>query len=399
MIMYSQSDIEDAVAGGAVTAEQAASLRNFVATRNGAPVADEEYVRWSLGFNDLYIYVSSIFLMIGLAWVGSKVDVGGRGPSFVAPLLVALAAWGLGELFARKKRLALAAIVFAYVFVWAVFLTLMFLTAEMLGSGASGTTRMLVTAICALLAAGAAFLHWKRFAEPIDVALGTGAVAMAVMSLLGAALGRETNETVVYVALIVLGLATLVYAMTWEAKDPRRETARADIAFWLQFVAAFEVIVGVVGLLGMMRSDLSTGGAIAGILVFIVLALLGLALGRRVWPLLGAWPLGVGIYALLRGDPYSSMDEFGMSGSGYGDMDGSRYSGSYGGGPFNPYGGMGDSVDNMMLTCLIIGIVLLLLGMFWSQIRGAVVGVLPEGLRARVPGTGRQTAAEAQTFN
>ncbi len=37
--MYSQSDLEDAVAGGAVTAEQAASLRNFVAGRNCTPTA------------------------------------------------------------------------------------------------------------------------------------------------------------------------------------------------------------------------------------------------------------------------------------------------------------------------------------------------------------------------
>jgi hypothetical protein len=223
-------------------------------------------------------------------------------------------------------------------------------------------------------------------------------VAVAVMSLLGAAMGRSADSTVVYIALIVLGLATLVYAMTWEAKDPRRETARGDIAFWLQFVAGIEVIIGLVGLLGIMEGNLSVGGAIGGIVVFIVLALLGLALGRRIWPLLGAWPLGAGIYSLLRGDPYGGMDEFGMSSSGYGDMDGSRYSGGYGGSPMSPYG-MGDSVDSMMLTMLILGVVLILLGLFWSQIRGAVVGVLPEGLRARVAGTGQQAAAQAQTFD
>jgi len=396
--MYSQSDLEDAVAGGAVTAEQAASLRSFVATRNGAPTADEEHVRWFLGFHDLYIYIASIFLLVGLAWLGSKVDVGGRGPSFVAPLLVALATWGLSELFSRRKRLAAAAIMFAYVFVWAVFMTLMFLAMEMMGSGTDQSIRMLVTAVCALLSAGAAFLHWKRFAEPIDVALGAGAVAIAVMSLLGAAMGRSGDETVAYIALLVLGLATLVYAMTWEAKDPRRETARGDIAFWLQIVAAFEVLIGLLGLLGMLQGNPSTGVAIAGILVFIVLALLGLALGRRIWPLLGAWPLGIGLYTLIRGDPYSGMDEYGSYGGGYGDMDGSRYSGG-GGSPFNPYGGMGDSVDNMMLTLLIIGIVLILLGMFWSQLRGMVVGVLPEGLRARVAGTGQPAGTEAKTFD
>ena len=43
--MYSHSDIQDAVEGGALTADQAASLRNFVASRTGTPTADEEHGR------------------------------------------------------------------------------------------------------------------------------------------------------------------------------------------------------------------------------------------------------------------------------------------------------------------------------------------------------------------
>jgi hypothetical protein len=82
--MYSHSDIEEAVASGALTADQANSLRNFVARRNGTPTADEEHVRWLLGFGDLYIYFSSILLMFGLGWLGSKIEVG-TGPSFFIP--------------------------------------------------------------------------------------------------------------------------------------------------------------------------------------------------------------------------------------------------------------------------------------------------------------------------
>ena len=115
--MYSQSDIEDAVAGGALTAEQAASLRNHVARRNGTPTADEEHVRWLLGFNDLYVFYASIFLLVGLGWLGSKIEVG-DGPSFFMPLFVAVAAWGLAEMFSRSERLALPGITFAIVFVY-----------------------------------------------------------------------------------------------------------------------------------------------------------------------------------------------------------------------------------------------------------------------------------------
>jgi hypothetical protein len=397
--MYSQSDIEDAVAGGALTAQQAESLRNHVAARTGVPTADEEHVRWFLGFNDLYIYISAILLLIGLAWLGAKAQEGENMPIF-APLLVAIAAWGLSEFFGRKRRLALAPITFAYVFVWAVFVAVMFLAAKIVGPGASHTATMLVTAVCALCAAGAAFLHWMRFAEPIDVALGTGAVAIAIMSLLGAVLGMggDPEGTISYVTLLVLGLATLAYAIMWEAKDRRRETARADIAFWLQFVAAWEVIFAVLGLLGMGRGHLSQGAAIAAIAVFLVLALVGLALGRRIWPLLGAIPLGMGIYTLLHGDPYRGMDEYGRFSSGYGDSYRGGMGGGYGGSPFSPYG-TGNTGDDVMLTLLIVGIVLILLGMFWTQIRGVVVAILPGPLHNKVPATSQQAAAEAQTFD
>ena len=107
--MYSQSDIEDAVAGGALTAEQAASLRNHIAARTGTPTADEEPVRWLLGFNDVYVFYSSILLLVGLGWLGSKIDIGDTPSPFMA-LFVAAAAWGLAEFFSRRKRLAFSGI-------------------------------------------------------------------------------------------------------------------------------------------------------------------------------------------------------------------------------------------------------------------------------------------------
>ena len=91
--MYSQSDIEDAVAGGALTAGQAASLRNHVAARTGTPPADEEPVRWLGGNNDVYVFYSSIVLLIGLGWLGSKIDIGDSPSPFMA-LLVAAAPGG-----------------------------------------------------------------------------------------------------------------------------------------------------------------------------------------------------------------------------------------------------------------------------------------------------------------
>ncbi len=383
--MYSQSDITDAVEGGALTAEQAASLRNFVARRSGTPTADEEPVRWLLGFNDYYVFASAAVLLVGLGWLGSKLGNQmdpSAVPSFFIPLFVALASWGLSEYFVRRKRLALTAIGLAAVFVFCVMFTILFLAMQLIGPSPDRSTGQLVTALAAALAAGSSFLHWKRFAEPVAVALGTGMVAIALMALLSLAVPNDTDGTIGYAVLTLLGIATLVYALVWDSKDIGRVTKKGDIGFWLHYVAAWETIIGLGGLLGLitMFGSPSQGAAIGGIVVFLVLALIGLVLDRRLWVLFGAWLLGVSVHTLIKGEPnYSSFGDYGNP---------------YG---YSPYGmmGMGDS-DNVMLTLLIVGIILVVLGMFWTQIR-RMLGALAGPLAGKVPAT-RPAAGEGQAF-
>jgi hypothetical protein len=370
--MYSHSDIEDAVEGGALTADQAASLRNFVASRTGTPTADEEHVRWLLGFHDFYIYFSSILLMCGVGWLGSKIEVG-RGPSFFIPLLVAGLCWGLAEYFVKRKRLALTGISLTWVFVYAVYFTVMLLAAQVIGPSESRATGQFVSAVSAALAAGAAFLHWKRFGEPVAFSLILGSIAIAIMSLLGAAVPNDPDGTVSFLVMTLLGVATLVYAQTWEAKDIHRITKKADIAFWLHWVAAFEVAIGLMGLLGLMSAP-SQGAAVGGIVVFIVMALVGIILDRRLWALFGAWPGAIGIYTLIHGatpryNPYSGYEDYGSS----------PYS-------YSPYGGMGNSVDDVMLTLLIVGAVLIAIGVVWTPLR-RTLGALAGPLAGKIPPT------------
>ncbi|HVQ10095.1 MAG TPA: hypothetical protein VMS43_16850 [Allosphingosinicella sp.] len=389
--MYSQSDIEDAVAGGALTAEQAASLRNHVAARNGTPTADEEPVRWLLGFNDLYVFYSSILLLVGLGWLGSKIDIGNSPSPFMA-IFVAAGAWGLAEFFSRRKRQALSGIGFAVTFVYAVFFAGMLLAVSMMGRSNIDSMNI-INAVCALLGAGGAFLYWKRFEEPIAVSLGVGMVAMAIMFLLGAAVPTDPGSDIAEIVLLVLGLAVFVYAMMWDSKDPRRVTRRADTGFWLHWTSTWMVIIALVALLKLAEGPVSVVMSVVTILLFIVLTLVALAVDRRVWVLGAAYPLGVGLFWLINGQPrrFEDMDSYG---GGYDSM-GGAYGGGYGGG----YGGYGNTQDSLMITLLLIGILLVVIGMFWSQIRRSVVGMLPEGLRNRVPGTDLQPVREAQTFD
>lgn len=387
--MYSHSDIEDAVEGGALTAEQAASLRNFVARRTGTPTADEEHVRMLQGFNDIYVYVSSILLIIGLGWLASKVEIS-RGPSFFVPLVIALACWGLAEYFVKRKRLALTAITLTWVFAYSIFFTIMLLAAEVIGPGGDPSTAKLVTAVSSAIAGGAAFLHWKRFAEPIAISLIAWSAAAVVMSLLSLAVPSDPEGTVTFLIMTLLGLATLAYAQIWEAKDIHRTTKKADIGFWLHTTAASETIIGLAGLLGLFQGHVSQGAAIGTIVLFVVALLVGLVLDRRLWVLLSAWPLGVGLYTLIRGDAGGGYPPYG----GYSDF-GGPYGNPYGG--YQPYGmGIGDTVDNAMLAVLIVGVILILVGMFWTQLRG-LLGGLAGPLAGKVPPVRRQDN-EGQAF-
>src|SRR5262245_42279104 len=103
--MYSEADIDAAVAERAITAEAAAALRAFVARRQASPAVDEEHFRLLTGFNDIFVSIAAILLLIAVGWLAGVV---------IAPLAGAVAgsavSWGLAEYFTRRRRMALPSI-------------------------------------------------------------------------------------------------------------------------------------------------------------------------------------------------------------------------------------------------------------------------------------------------
>jgi hypothetical protein len=51
-----------------------------------------------------------------------------------------------------------------------------------------------------------------------------------------------------------------------------------------------------------------------------------------------------------------------------------------------------------MLSFLIIGAILLLLAIYWAPLRRILVGVLPEGIRAKLPPTDTAPREQVETF-
>src|SRR5215218_9053288 len=106
--MYSQTDLDDAVASGAITAESAAALRAHIEQQRATPSADEEQFRLITGFNDIFVSIAAAILLFAVGfigqWVGQKagLTVDTDGPSFLGPLAVAATAWGLALFFTAK---------------------------------------------------------------------------------------------------------------------------------------------------------------------------------------------------------------------------------------------------------------------------------------------------------
>src|SRR5918993_4261752 len=114
--MYSQQELDDAVASGALTAQAADALRAHVERQRSTAIPDEEQFRLLTGFNDIFVSIAAAILLFAVGWIGSRIGVAmGLGmeheaPSFVGPLAVAVTAWALALFFTAKRRMALPSI-------------------------------------------------------------------------------------------------------------------------------------------------------------------------------------------------------------------------------------------------------------------------------------------------
>jgi hypothetical protein len=366
--MYSQNDLDEAVASGALSAEAAASLRAFIDGQRASPAVDEENFRLITGFNDIFVAIASAILLFAVGfigqWIGARtgVVVEFNGPSPIAPLAVAATSWGLALFFTAKRRMALPSILLLLTFVGGVLATAGFTLVMGVGPDALDNNPQLggvLAAISAAIAAAAAWLHWRRFRVPITVAAGAASVAVIAVGLLVAALGESAvlARNLILGFVLFLGIGTFLFAMWWDGSDRERLTRRSDVAFWLHLLAAPMIVHPIFTLLGLSDNTATIGEGVVVILLYVALGLTALAIDRRA---LLVSALAYVLYALN-----ALFREFG-------------------------------AVElNVALTALVIGSALLMLSAFWTQARAAVVRPLPASLRERLPLVNRTLASPA----
>ncbi|MGL3822599.1 hypothetical protein [Sphingopyxis sp. R3-92] len=349
--MYSESDLQAAVDAKILTPEAALAFRSHIASVRATPGADEESFRLITGFNDIFVSIAAVILLMAVAWIGASIHPA-LGGAFVAA-----SAWVLAEYFTRQRRMALPSIVLVLAFSGGIFATMAgFLVQhgeDIFGSRLDETTGAILIGSMALVTAAATWAHWKRFMVPITVAAGTAALAATAVALVLALAGMASPDGTLPMALVLIaGLGVFTLAMWWDRSDRVRQTRRSDVAFWLHLLAAPMIAHPVFHLLGVTQGDnITSVAAVMVVGIYILFGLIALAIDRRA---LLVSALAYVLFAMTQ-----LFREFG-------------------------------AVElNVALTAFVIGSALLLLSAFWQNARAAVVGFLPDNLANQLPATAR----------
>lgn len=355
--MYSESDIEGAVAAGALSPEAARALRDHVATLRATPAVDEESFRLLTGFNDIFVSIAIVLTLVAVGWIGGSIGGEGTFGGFLGAAACAAASWGLAEYFTRQRRMALPSIVLLVSFVGGVagaLSSVLIANAEPIGNwieSVSGSEYVkvaivsLIGAVVAALTAAAAWLHWRRFMVPITVAAGAIAVVAVALSLVFGFIpaAREAVFPIIFLA----GLAMFAFAMRWDMSDLERRTRRSDVAFWLHLAAAPMIAHSLFQMLGVFDAgDLNIAKAGVVLALYVAFAFVALAIDRRALLVSSLVYVLYALYAL-----FTQVGAVELGGA---------------------------------LTALVIGSALLMLSAFWQPMRQRVIGQLG-GLASRLP--------------
>ncbi len=334
--MYTDEDLNNAVSEKIFTRESVEQFRLMFAESRETPLVDEENFRLLSGFNDIFVVIACLLLLISSLWVFQGID------QRLSLTFFTVVSWGLAEFFVRKRKLALPAIVLLVSFVGGIFA----LSVSLFGVSWNDLedTKFVLMASTAI-AVVAAFVHWKRFMVPITIAAGT-VFFVGFLLVLFMATFPEARQWL-HVIIFLLGILVFLFAMCWDASDVKRMTRRSDVAFWLHLLSAPLIIHPVFSLLGVFGGDESVMSMLLVLALYIVMTVISLVVDRRAFMVSS---LSYVLYALTT--------------------------------LFEAYGVIGHS---FAVTGVVIGTVLLLLSASWHWVRQKLLIVMPAVILQYVP--------------
>lgn len=348
--MFDRRDVRAAAEEGVLTADQANAFESFLKKRSDPDRGhDSENLRFLTNFNDVFLAIGMTILVFGVfatAVFGFDNDFSSRWDFIrvVAPVLIA--AWALAEYFAGRRRLLLPSMMLTAAICGSSFVIGVALVSPNAFAVDFNSFEEAQNAISAVLYAGfagsalAALAVHQRFSLPF--ALAPFAVSIAGLFYTAIAHAGQGDAVVGGIAALIIGLATLVAAVWFDMKDPQRASLTSDRAFWLHLAAAPQIIFGVRGLvLGSGFAPAGLTDSIAMVTVLAAFALVSVALNRRALIVSGLVTFAMAVISL-----------------------------------FDSING-GSSGQTLMLSALLIGGSIVLLGGGWRTARRQVLRLIP----------------------
>lgn len=347
--MISDRTLEIAIMQGDITADQARRLREIEAAWNESPqvTPDDEKLRFITGFADIFVTIG-----IGLFLSASSYFLHFYGAAAANAGIAALA-WILAEFFTRRRRLALPSIVLLVVFAVTIFRTFLIGAGHLTGVPApddpffSLETPGLALGMAAIATALFTVLHYWRFKVPITIAASAAALCILPLSL---TLFFMKGESLKYLppVIFICGLAVFALAMRFDMSDPKRETRRTDIAFWLHLLAAPLLVHSLIqGLLGVHFGEPDTLQSIIILAIFLALGVIAIIIDRRAILVSGLIYAGIAFGKLLSQSAFATLV--------------------------------------IPATVLTLGICVLLLSAFWQPLRRIVLKLIPPRIASHLP--------------
>jgi hypothetical protein len=354
--MFDRADLKAAIEAGAISADNAARLEAFLKARSDPDRGlDSENLRFLTNFNDVFLAIGMAILVVGVSVLSGTIFGEAFGASrmtvVLTPLPVLATAWALAEYFCGRRRLLLPSMVLAVTICAsaAVAVTGLLIPDE----GGNVFSRDFDDTLASVGYAGfgasalAALAIFYRFRLPFSLFLA----ALSVAGVFYTGVARLAGESAIFggVATLIAGLATLATAIWFDARDPQRASISSDCAFWLHMAAAPQIMLGLRGLiLGSGFMPDGAGDALAMLAALVAFGVLSLALNRR---------------ALIVSGLISFIAALGVLVEGVG----------------------GGEANTLMLTALIVGGAIVLLGGGWRTARRFVLKLFPQqGFAGRI---------------
>lgn len=264
--MYTDEDLYQAVKSRIFEESAVEEFRELISNQANTKSVDEENFRLISGFNDIFVSVSVLILLISSGWISSQTT------PVIGFFLVALLSWILSVFFVQKRRLALPAILLLISFVVSSVTCLVILFSEL----------KFEKSIAVLVALGfgalAAWIHWRKFHVPITVATG---IACLIACLLALVSQVDSLREIINLFICGSGFLTFALAMRWDSKDTLRKTRNSDVAFWLHLLSAPLIVHPIFSSLGILKGESSLTSIAVVIFMYVILAAISIGVDRR----------------------------------------------------------------------------------------------------------------------